>query len=176
MKKIIVLNILLIFSIGTFAKEKYVHISKSILINAPLSKVFNVVKNTMNDHLWRDEVNSMTASGDFEIGTIYTEDAHIGLAKNFITRTQLVEFVPSSHAYYITPKDAPYFLQSNRNVLRIDQGKTLFTYTVTFDASMSKATLGVKLPAKVLEKSYGVIINKYLRNLKRHLQEVELFE
>ncbi|WP_127714481.1 hypothetical protein [Halobacteriovorax sp. HLS] len=175
-KEISIFLIVAVFSNQIFAVGKLATISKSILIESSHSDVFDIVKNTMNDYLWRSEVNHMSSNGEFEIGTIYTEDAHIGFAKNFITRTQLVELKSEDYAFYITPKDSPYYLESLRQVKRIDHNRTLFTYTVKFEASMSKATIGISLPAKVLEKSYGVIMNKYLRSLRNHLEDGESFE
>ena len=166
--KILLLSLLV--CLPTFADVKLVHISKSIVINKPISEVYNHVKNTLNDDTWRTEVNSMEADGDFVIGTTYTEDAHIGLKRNFITKTTLLELIKDKRAFYKTASDAKYFLSSLREVESIEAFKTRFIYTVEFDYEMSKETLMVKLPVEVLTFSYGLIMNQYLNNLKDYLE------
>ncbi len=163
------LLISLLLSSPVYSQVKLVHISKSIIINRPIQEVFELVKNTLNDDTWRTEVNSMEADGPFALGTTYTEDAHIGLQRNFITRTTLVKLIENKLALYLTPEDAKYFLSSLREVISIDEENTKFTYTVEFDSEMSKETLMIHLPNEVLEFSYGLIMNQYLKNLKDYL-------
>lgn len=169
MKTITILFILSIISSHSFAYTKLVSISKSIEIDVNKERVFEIVSNTMNDHLWRSEVNSMEADGEFAVGTIFTEDAHIGFRKHFITSTQLIELIEDKKAFYVTPPNAPFYLSSKREVKTLQNGGTIFTYTVLFDPKMSRSTLGVAVPVKVLEISYGVIIKTYLKNLKKFL-------
>jgi hypothetical protein len=165
---------LLIFTLKIGASplpEQYLtHISRSIIIKKPLSEVFDHVKDTTHDDTWRTEVNQMDANGPFQVGTTYTEDAHIGFNRNFITRTVLLILNPLEKAYYQTPPDAPYFLSSLREVKKIDHEMTEFTYTVEFDSRMSRETLGLNLPPTLLELSYGVIMKNYLLNLKSYLE------
>ncbi len=168
---ILILSVL--FGHLTYGKidERYLtHLSKSIIIDKPIEEVFNHVKDTMNDDTWRSEVNQMQADGSFQVGTTYTEDAHIGLRRNFITKTVLVEVRENEKAYYETPDEAKYALTSLREVEKISDSKTKFTYTVEFDSRMSRETLGLNLRPGILQVSYGVIMAKYLRNLKRYLE------
>ncbi len=171
--KSLLLTLCILLSHAGFAQieEQYrTHLSKSIIINKDISTVFEHVKNTMNDDTWRTEVNQMQADGPFQVGTTYTEDAHIGLRRNFITKTVLVALEENVKAYYETPTQATYALTSLREVKRIDDEKTEFTYTVEFDSRMSRETLGINLSPSILQVSYGVIMAKYLRNLKRYLE------
>ncbi len=168
MKKLIIALVIL-YSTNVVLAQDLVKISKSIILEESLVRVFTHVSNTMNDDTWRTEVNSMDADGDFEVGTTFTEDAHIGLRKNFITKTTLRQLVANKKAFYQTTADAKYFLSSLREVEKIDQYRTRFTYTVIFDRSMSLETLGANLPASLLEFSYGIIMKNYLNNLKRYL-------
>ncbi len=155
-------------SFSLHARELAV-IEKSIIIHRPHAEVFAHISNSLNDHTWRSEVNSMEADGPFGIGTTFTEDAHIGLNPHFITRTVLLE-LSDEHAYYQTPADARFYLSSLRRVESVSPYKCRVTYRVEFDVAMSEPTLGVKLPAQVLSPSYGVIINHYLRNLRAYLE------
>ena len=168
MNKVLISILFCIISTSTFAKVNLVIISKKIVIDKPIEQVFFHVSNTMNDYTWREEVNEMSGDGNFEVGTTYTEDAHIGLQPNFITKTQLLDLQENDRAYYETPKDAKYFLSSLREVKSLTNNKTLFTYTVIFDSELSKVTLGLRVPRSILRISYGVIINKYLINLKAY--------
>ena len=165
-------------NIVAIEEEFLTEISQSIVINKPIDEVYDHVKDTMNDDTWRNEVREMTADGPFAIGTTYTEVAHIGLNRNFVTKTILVDLRKNQRAFYITPTDAPYFLSSLREVKKLksdeidekNQQSTEFTYTVKFDSRMSKENLGVNLSPRILEISYGIIMKKYLRNLKRYLE------
>ncbi len=157
-------------SISMAKPAELVTISKSISINKDVEVVFNLVKNTMNDDIWRSEVNSMQASGEFEVGTVYTEDARIGFNRNFVTRTQLVRLVENKEAFYVTPKSEPYFLSSLRQVEKMKNGKTKFTYTVQFDKNMSKKAFGLNVSKRMLKLGYSVIMGQYLRRLKNYLE------
>ncbi len=150
--------------------EFLTQISKSIVIHKDIETVYEHVKDTMNDDTWRTEVNDMSADGPFRLGTTYTEDAHIGLNRNFITKTVLMGYFKNKMAYYVTPLKAKYFLSSLRQVKKIDEETTEFTYTVKFDSRMSEETLGINLSPRILEISYGIIMKQYLRNLKRYLE------
>lgn len=161
----------LLFCLPAFGQKKLITISKSIEIQAPIEDVFDHVKNTLNDDTWREEVNSMEADGPFMIGTTFTEDAHIGLERNFITKTTLIELIDNERAFYQTPLNAKYFLSSLRKVQALSSDKTKFTYSVEFDHEMSKETLRIKLPEQVLEFSYGLIMSKYLKNLKHYFEK-----
>ena len=165
-----ILSLCLLLLVTSTRANDLVEISKSIVINVHQEAVFDHVKDTTNDHTWRNEVNSMTADGDFEVGTRYTEDAHIGLQRNFITTTVLKELQDLQLAYYETPQDAKYFLSSSRNVERLNDRQTLFTYIVKFDPKMSKETLGQYYSIGFLKLSYGLIMNFYLNNLKNYLE------
>ncbi|PIP88938.1 MAG: hypothetical protein COW01_05115 [Bdellovibrionales bacterium CG12_big_fil_rev_8_21_14_0_65_38_15] len=165
--KLLLISIMWIFP--AFSQVNLVRISKSIEIKRPIQEVFEHVKNTLNDDTWRTEVNTMEADGPFMIGTTYTEDAHIGLQTNFITKTTLISLIENKLAFYQTPENAKYFLSSLREVESLNDQKTKFTYTVEFDYEMSKETLRIKLPKEVLEFSYGLIMSQYLKNLKEYL-------
>lgn len=164
-----VLSFLVLFNLQAKPGE-LITISQSVLIEREVEIVFDLVKNTMNDDIWRSEVNSMQASGEFEVGTVYTEDARIGLNKNFITRTQLVRLVENSEAFYVTPKSEPYFLTSLRSVEKTQNGMTKFTYTVQFDKNMSKKAFGINISKRMLKLGYSVIMKQYLRKLKNYLE------
>ncbi|MBC76354.1 MAG: hypothetical protein CME64_10100 [Halobacteriovoraceae bacterium] len=168
--KTILLSLALLISTSALAKLNLVKVSRSIVIDEKSSTVYEVFANTLNDHLWRDEVNSIVADGPFEVGTNYTEDAHIALKKNFITKVQLVELIDQELALYKTPEDAPFFLSSKRKVEQLSDGKTRATYTVEFDYEMTRHTAYFPIPKKIVWFAYDQIMKKYLLNLKSHFE------
>lgn len=157
---------LLILSTSVCAQASLAYVQKSVILTKPLEEVFEYVKDTTHDKCWRREVNSMTANAPFGIGTFYVEDAHIGLNRNFITTTQITDLKDNDFVLYETPADAKYYLSSHRKVQKISESKTKFTYTIQFDPKMSKETLGLYIPARILSASYGILVRSYMRKLK----------
>ncbi len=158
------------FSTSALANLNLVKVSRSIIIDQESSEVFELFANTLNDHLWRDEVNHIISDGPFEVGTNYTEDAHIALKKNFITKVQLVELIDQKLALYKTQDDAPFFLSSKSEVNELSDRKTRVTYSVEFEYKMTKHTAYFPIPKKIVWLAYDQIMKKYLLNLKRHLE------
>ncbi|WP_412470166.1 MULTISPECIES: SRPBCC family protein [unclassified Halobacteriovorax] len=147
-----------------------VQVTGSIEIDAPIEEVFEFVADPMNDHHWRSEVNDMaTNSRTFEVGSIFREDAWIGIRKNFITTTELIKLNAPYQALFETVRSNPYFLRSNRMFNESENG-TLFTYVVDFDRRMIKETFGFNAKPEVVVKLYGVLMKKYLKKLKKRLE------
>lgn len=170
MKKIITLiTLCLLFTINTSAVET-VHVSGEVKIRASIEEVFKFTSDPMNDHLWRKEVNEMmTDSRQLELGSVFREDAWIGIRPHFITTTQLVEFEPPYRALFETVKSNPYYLQSDRSFKESGED-TIFSYNVYFDKRMIKETFGFNAKPEVVVKLYGLLMKGYLAKLKRNLE------
>jgi len=139
----------------------------SVVIEASQEEVFEFVANPLNDHLWRSEVNRIESSGEISaVGTEFLENAWIGIQKNFITITRLVEYKAPDRALFITVDRNPYFLKSDRIFSSLKDGKTLFTYKVDFDKKMVPKTFGINVRPSIVKKLYGILMKKYLRKLK----------
>ena len=142
----------------------------SIDIKAPIDKVFDLVSSPMNDHLWRSEVNDMTTNTEsVEVGSWYREDAWIGIRRNFITTTAVVEIDAPNKVIFITPKESPFYLKSRRFFTHED-GVTTFRYVVDFDRRMIKETFGLNVSPKVVMKLYSFQMRRYLKKLKNILE------
>lgn len=170
MKKIITFSILLFLNLNLLAQET-VHVTGSIEIKADIQRVFELVSDPMNDHLWRREVNEMmTDRRELEVGSIFREDAWIGIKRHFITTTELIELEPPYRALFETVKSNPYFLRSDRSFKETTNG-TVFTYNIDFDQAMIKPTFGFNAKPETVVKLYGILMKGYLKKLKRILEK-----
>lgn len=169
MKKIILsLSFLLNLSIHSL---ELVQSTGSVKINAPIDKVFDLVSSPMNDHLWRSEVNDMTTNNEsVMIGSWYREDAWIGIKRNFITTTAVVEIEAPKRVIFVTPKSSPFYLKSRR-FFSHDNGVTTFKYVVDFDRKMIKETFGFNASPKIVMKLYSFQMKRYLKKLKQILEK-----
>lgn len=144
-----------------------VQVTGSVEIAAPIEEVFEFVADPMNDHIWRNEVNEMTTNTrNLEVGSVFREDAWIGIRKNFITTTELIKLDYPYQALFETVKSNPYFLRSNRTFKESEKGTT-FSYVVDFDKRMIKQTFGFNAKPEVVVKLYGLLMKKYLYKLKK---------
>ncbi|WP_290736500.1 SRPBCC family protein [Halobacteriovorax sp. JY17] len=168
MKKILYLFLIFI-SFNSLSLE-LVQSTGSIDIKAPIDKVFDLVSSPMNDHLWRSEVNDMTTNNhSVEIGSWYREDAWIGIRRNFITTTEVIEVDPPYKVIFTTIEGSPYFLKSRRFFTE-KSGVTTFTYIVDFDRRMIKETFGVNISPKIVMKLYKFQMKRYLKKLKKEFE------
>lgn len=162
--------LLVFISFINIAIAENVIVSQQIEINADIDKVFYFVSNPLNDHKWRTEVHEITADGVLTEGTVYREDAFIGLRYHFITETYLEQLVAPHIAIFKTTDSNPYYLRSSRLVIKNGK-KTIFKYVVEFDKAMIKKVFGVGLNANLVSKAYGARMLKYLFSLKRILEK-----
>lgn len=168
MKKLII-ALSLFCSTLSYALET-VEVVGSIEISAPIEEVFEFVADPMNDHVWRREVHEMmTDSREFEVGSVFREDAWIGIRRHFITTTELIKLDYPNQALFETVRSNPYYLTSNRLFTETDNG-TRFSYIVNFDRRMIKRTFGFNANPKTVVKLYGFLMKGYLKKLRRHLE------
>ena len=142
----------------------------SIEIKAPPEVVFELAADTTNDYLWRDEVHQITASGPFEVGTKYLEDAALGIHKHYYTEVSLVELEQPFKAVYVTTKENPYYLKSSRMVKKISNNLTRLTYHVVIQKEMIQSITGLPLPAGLTSLVYSARMKKYLRKLRNVIE------
>lgn len=162
--------LIFILSIKTFSLE-LVQSTGRVTIKAPIDKVYDLVSSPMNDHLWRSEVNDMTTNNEsVVVGSWYREDAWIGIRKNFITTTAVVEVNPPYKVIFVTPKGSPFYLKSRR-FFSEKNGETTFSYIVDFDKKMIKETFGLNISPKIVMKLYAFQMKRYLKKLKEVLEK-----
>jgi len=158
----------LFFTTQAFALET-VTIAKQIEIDIDEKLLFEFVSNPLNDHKWRSEVNDISTEGELQEGSVFVEDAFIGLRRNFITKTQLVQLSFPHIAVFETTDDNPYFLRSTRMVTKVGD-KIVFKYLVEFDKKMIKKVFGLGVPASVVRQAYGLRMTQYLLKLRSILE------
>lgn len=150
---------LLIFSFNVHALET-VNISESIVIFSPIEKACEFISNPLNDYIWRSEVNTIIQEGN-----TFVEDAWIGIRRNFITVTELVDSSCPAYSHFITVPENPYYLSSHRSFSVINEHSSRFTYTVDFDVKMIKETFGFEAKPKVVRELYRILMRSYMRRL-----------
>ncbi len=142
-----------------------------VTIKAPIDKVFDLVSSPMNDHLWRSEVNDMTTNNeDVVVGSWFREDAWIGIRRNFITTTAVIEIDAPQRVIFETPKGSPFYLKSRRYFSEVGD-QTIFKYVVDFDRRMIKETFGLNVSPKIVMKLYSFQMKRYLKKLKEVLEK-----
>lgn len=145
-----------------------VQVSQSVVINAPIEEVCQFATNPLNDHLWRREVNDISVEGEVDsVGSVFTEDAFIGIRRHFITMTELVAYECPSYATFVTVESNPYYLKSHRSFEALSSNKTRFTYTVDFDRRMIRPTFGFNAKPGLVAGLYSYRMFNYLHRLKR---------
>lgn len=148
------------------AAASIITIERTVVIHRTPADVFDVAAELLNDPYWREEVNTMTADGPFGVGTIYTEDAHVGLQLHWITDTELTVVDPPREVMGETPPSSPYFLRFHRSFEPWGLFSTKMTYEVQFSRALAEAVFGVGLPDDLVESSYGLRMTEYLATLK----------
>lgn len=165
-----ILFITLLFGAHISFADNIVRIKKSITINAPTQTVFEYVCDYFNDIEWRKEVNSIESNGEVGVGTIFIEDAKLGRKDHFITETRMLTLVNGEECVAETTERNSYFLRSSRFFEVNEGGQTKFTYFVEFDKKMSKEIFGFVPPSVMLKFFYGKRMKKYLRVLKKLME------
>jgi len=150
-----------IFKASFSLAQEVVQVQSTIILNTDQEKACTYVSNPLNDHHWRKEVNSI-----IRVDGQYIEDAWIGIRKNFITITELIDSNCPNFSTFITTKENPYYLRSHRSFQYIDDNKTEFTYTVDFDVKMIKETFGFQAKPSVVKELYLILMRSYMRKLK----------
>jgi uncharacterized protein YndB with AHSA1/START domain len=144
-------------------------VENSVVINAQVQDVFEFAANPLNDVQWRSEVNTMTASGPWEVGTIYYEDSRLGIRPHYVTPTVMTELEPPHRMVVETPEDNLY-LKATRTFEPLDDGRTMMTYRLDVDLRMPVDVTGLYLPRFFVELYYNHVMRVYLSRLRYILE------
>lgn len=172
MKRVAFFSLSLIFlSTSAFAQDQIrtFTVENRVTIDADIETVFEFAANPLNDTQWRSEVNAMTASGPWEVGTVYDEDSRLGLNPHYVTPTILTELEAPYQMVVETPEDH-LFLQATRTFEELDDGRTRMTYRLEVDIRMPAAATGLSLPPFLVEIYYNHVMRVYLWHLKNILE------
>ena len=169
MKSLFVAFILFFGSATAQAQFQTFSVENSIIINADIETVFNFAANPVNDSQWRSEVNAMSATGPWEVGTIYYEDSRLGFNPHYITPTILIELDPTYTMLVETPEDNLY-LQAKRTFEELADGSTRMTYRLEVDVRMPSDAAGFYVPPLLAKIYYDNVMSGYLWRLKSILE------
>jgi len=161
---------IIFFFLSFSSNATEISFSESVTIEKPIYEVFDFVADARNDEYWRTEVHSISSEGPFEIGTIYTEDAFLGLHYNYITKVKLEELDPPFSAVYVTTIDNPFRLESHREFFGEGESSTRFKYTVYVEKDLIYDILFPGVPIILAEFGYKSLMKSYLKKLKKHLE------
>lgn len=144
-------------------------VENQVVIDAEVQSVFEFAANPLNDVHWRSEVNEMTASGPWEVGTIYTEDSRLGIRPHYVTPAVMIELEPPHRMVVETPEDNLY-LRATRTFEPLDDGRTMMTYRLDVDLRMPVDVSGLYLPRFFVELYYNHVMRFYLSRLRYILE------
>ena len=144
-------------------------VENSVVIDADVQSVFEFAANPLNDVHWRNEVNTMTASGPWEVGTIYYEDSRLGIRPHYVTPAAMIELEPPHRMVIETPEDNLY-LRATRTFEQLDDGHTMMTYRLDVDLRMPVEVTGLYLPRFFVELYYNHVMRFYLSRLRYILE------
>lgn len=138
----------------------------SVVIAAPVEKVFAFAADFENDPRWRDEVQRMryTSGRPVGVGTRAVETARV-LGQTLETTTVTTDYEPNRRVA-AKSVSGPVPIVASRDFEAVPNG-TRFTYTLEGDTS---GVLLFRLIQPVLTRWYQRRIEGYLRTLKRILE------
>lgn len=138
----------------------------SVLIAAPVNKVFAFAADFENDARWRDEVERMryTSHPPVGVGSEAVENSRI-LGRSLETTTVITDFEPNRRVV-ARSISGPVPIVSSRDFEAV-QGGTRFTYTLEGDVS---GVLLFRLIQPILASWYRRRLEGYLRTLKQTLE------
>ena len=138
----------------------------SVMIAAPVERVFAFAANFENDPHWRDEAQQMryTSGPPVGVGTRAVETARI-LGQTLETRTVTTDYEPNRR---VAAKSisGPVPIVASRD-FEVIPGGTRFTYTLEGDTS---GVLLFRLMGPILTRLYQKRIESYLGTLKGILE------
>lgn len=166
---------LLLIGIGSFTvknvnAQQIITIERTIEIKVGHESVLDYVSDLLKDPVWRAEVDSMILIQSNKYGNGAIEYSSFGKKNKTVTPTFQTSKTGESITFE-TPDTAKYWLASIRTVERIDDHKTLLTYTLKFDNYMTKEISPFKIPKWITKMFYGNRMKKYLKVLKEELEK-----
>ena len=147
-------------------------IEEKIIIRRSASEVFDFFAKPENDAMWRAEVNRSLPGGEISLGVKLSEYSHLSKRQpDFRQDLTCVLFEPQRRIVFETPKDARFFLRSDRQVSVIGQNETVLIYNLSFDSGIVKHALGFALPGFLVRMKAKADQKKYLLKLKKILEQ-----
>jgi hypothetical protein len=154
-------------------KNNLIKTSEKILVDRNIDHVFDFFANPGNDSLWRTEINKSEPDGALQQGVTVSEYSYLSKkAPNNLLQLNCVEFDKNRKAIFETSGDCRFYLKNQRSVKAVSENTTELSYSLEFDKSIVNFALGFSLPSFIVSFKAKADMKKYLRQLKRHLENV----
>ena len=150
---------------------KKVSMTERIVINSLPDILFNYILNGKNDPKWRTEVDKMEFEGEVGLGTIMVEYSSFFKFLHTVTPTEVKVLEAPTKLVLETPDNHPTWLRSIRTIKQLENGKCEFTYELAFSLDAMKQIMPFTPPGKLVSMWYKPRIRKYLKNLKRIIEQ-----
>lgn len=143
-----------------------------ILIHKNVSTVFAFIANLENDSKWRKEINETKMNGIVQLGVLAKESSYLSKrVPAHVLDLSCTQFSLNESITYTTIPSSPFYLQSTRKVVIVNENETKFIYEIIFDKSIVKHGLGINLPGFLISIIAKGDMKKYLYKLKAFLEE-----
>lgn len=153
------------------ASHPLINATGRILVKRNLDTTFDFFANPANDPLWRKEINRSTLSGALLKGARVEAFSYLSKkAPDHLQELVCVAFEKNSLAVFETPLNAPFYLRSQREVLKINDTTTELVYSIQFSLNIVSFALGFALPKFIVSMKANSDLKKYLKRLKEHLE------
>ncbi len=152
----------------------HIHTQGQITIHKNITTVFAYIANLENDAQWRKEVNETKMNGPAQLGAIAKESSFLSkrVPANMLELV-CTEFNLNGSITYTTLPSSPFYLQSIRKVVAIDEQSCTFIYEIHFDKNIVKHGLGFGLPIFLIGMVAHKDMKKYLAKLKAVMEEMK---
>ena len=155
--------------------QKRISLLHSITINAPAEKIFDFISDLSNDTKWRPEVEKMEVKGEHKIGTVIIE--YIRIYKFFVIVTPTeIKLLDRPFKFIVeTPASHPTWVECIRSIEKAEGSNSKFTVQLSFSLDNLRQIIPFTPPSFAVRWWYGPRMRKYLRNLKRLLEDPSVF-
>lgn len=148
-----------------------IKITGTILANKNIDNVFDFFANPINDNLWRTEIKQTTLDGALQLGVSISERSYLSKkVSDNLVKLKCIQFDKNEIAIFETTDNAPFFEKSQRQVRAISDNITEIIYTLEFDLNIVKFAMGFSLPKFIVTLKANIDMKKYLRQLKKQLE------
>ena len=156
-------------------KGKLIKITGRILVNQNIENTFDFFANPKYDSLWRKEINKSVLDGPLQVGVKVSEYSYLSKkVPNNLIELQCVDFEKNKIGTFETFANAKFKLKSERKTRAISDKLTEVFYTLHFDINIVKFALGFGLPKFLIKWKANSDMQKYLRKLKIHLDNLKV--
>ncbi len=159
-----------------YKKARLCAVTSNIVIRANANAVFEYVSDLRNDRHWRTEITDTKIKDEkIKLKTIAIEDSYLSKKiPNHKTILECVEFLPPKKIVYQSIPASDFLIMNSREFEEIDNAATKLLYTVAFDSAIVRYGIGFNLPLFFLKYYTKKTMNKYLKSLKKILEQTQV--